>query len=236
MPKCEIKNIVGHASVQGLDDYDSGDEREQQIISRAIYSNGPVHSTLACIQLYPANSTASLCAPSHVYSNYSRAPDKNVLTDTLGLFSFVPKGGWFFACDPTLLRKWVFYTFFGWFVLYFQEFYVCKKLRFSRRHCLTVRPKRWPSSLKQDLNNSVQGSNFRSANGTVAQTCGGEHLADDERDRQFEFENPLSLVFVLFCFVFFFTYFSLLMKTEILSHRHRSRPPYSKKLRMLRRL
>ena len=25
-PKCEIKNITSHASAQGLDDYDSGDE------------------------------------------------------------------------------------------------------------------------------------------------------------------------------------------------------------------
>ena len=36
IPKCEIKNITGHASAQGLDDYDSGDERKQQIISRAL--------------------------------------------------------------------------------------------------------------------------------------------------------------------------------------------------------
>ena len=32
IPKCEIKNITGHTSAQGLDDYDSGDEREQQMI------------------------------------------------------------------------------------------------------------------------------------------------------------------------------------------------------------
>ena len=43
IPKCEIKNITGHASPRGLDDYDSGDERELQIISRAIDHNGPVH-------------------------------------------------------------------------------------------------------------------------------------------------------------------------------------------------
>ena len=53
---------------QGLDDYDSGDEQEQQIIPRAIDSNGPVHSRHALSQLYPANSTPSLCAPSHVYN------------------------------------------------------------------------------------------------------------------------------------------------------------------------
>ena len=67
--KCEIKNITGHASAQGLDaDYDSGDEREQQIISRAIDNTGPVPSRHALSQLYPANSTASSCAPGHVYN------------------------------------------------------------------------------------------------------------------------------------------------------------------------
>ena len=68
MPKCEIKNITGHASVQGHDDYDSGDEREQQIISQAIDNIGPVPLRSALSQLYPANSTASLCAPGHVYN------------------------------------------------------------------------------------------------------------------------------------------------------------------------
>ena len=69
IPKSEIKNITGHASAQGLDDYDSGDEREQQIISRAIDCNrGPVHSRRALNHLYSANSTPSLCAPGHVYN------------------------------------------------------------------------------------------------------------------------------------------------------------------------
>ena len=36
IPRCEIKNITGHAPAQGLDDCDSGDEREKQIITRAI--------------------------------------------------------------------------------------------------------------------------------------------------------------------------------------------------------
>jgi len=63
IPKCEIKNITGHASANGLDDYDSGDEREQQIISRAIDNTVPVPSRDALSQLYPANSTASWCAP-----------------------------------------------------------------------------------------------------------------------------------------------------------------------------
>ena len=37
---------------------------------------------------------------------------KNVLTDMLGVFSFVLKGGRLVACDPTLIRKQVFYKFF----------------------------------------------------------------------------------------------------------------------------
>ena len=64
--KCEIKNIVSHVSAQGFDDYNSGDEREQQIISRAIDSNGPVCSRRALSKLYFANSSASLCGPGHV--------------------------------------------------------------------------------------------------------------------------------------------------------------------------
>jgi hypothetical protein len=36
MPKCEIKNITGHKSEQGLDAYDSGDEREQLMLSNII--------------------------------------------------------------------------------------------------------------------------------------------------------------------------------------------------------
>ena len=70
IPKREIKNITGHASAQGRNDYDSGEEREQKIISRAIDNTGPVPSRSALSQLYPANSTASLCAPGHV-NNFS---------------------------------------------------------------------------------------------------------------------------------------------------------------------
>ena len=33
-----------------------------------------------------------------------------------------------------------------------------------------------PSSLKRDVNNSIQGSNTKSANGSVAQTIGGAHI------------------------------------------------------------
>ena len=37
--------------------------------------------------------------------NCSGQKRPNVLTDILGLFSFLPKRGWFFACDRTVLRK-----------------------------------------------------------------------------------------------------------------------------------
>ena len=45
IPKCEIKNIMGHNSEQGLDDYDSGDENEQRIMSNII-DNAKSASTL----------------------------------------------------------------------------------------------------------------------------------------------------------------------------------------------
>ena len=52
IPKCEIKNITGHTSAQSLDDNDSGDEREQQMISNIIDNSGPatssIESTLSC--------------------------------------------------------------------------------------------------------------------------------------------------------------------------------------------
>jgi len=67
IPKCQKKNITGYASAKGLEDYDSRDEREQQIISRATDNTGPVPSRGALSQLYPANSTASSCAPVDVY-------------------------------------------------------------------------------------------------------------------------------------------------------------------------
>ena len=70
VPKCEIKNITGHTSTQGLDDYDSGDEREQQMISRIIDNSGRATSRGILSQLYPANSstTTLACAPGHVYN------------------------------------------------------------------------------------------------------------------------------------------------------------------------
>ena len=68
IPKCEIKNITGHTSAQGLDDYDSGDEREQQIISNIIDNSGPATSRGVLSQLYPARPSAfPSSAPGHVY-------------------------------------------------------------------------------------------------------------------------------------------------------------------------
>ena len=62
VPKCEIKNITGHTTAQGLDDYDSGDEREQQVISNIIDNGRPSSSRGVLSQLYPVNSLA-LTAP-----------------------------------------------------------------------------------------------------------------------------------------------------------------------------
>ena len=74
------------------------------------------------------------------------------------------------------------------------------------------------SSLKRDVNNFVQGSDAKSANGMVAQTSGGAHL---QRIISVTVSSSLRNHRLI---LFFFTYFSLLMRTEILSHRRRSRP------------
>ena len=58
VPKCEIKNIKGHTSAQGLDDSDSGDEGEQQMNSNIIDNSGPATSRGVLSQLYPARSSA----------------------------------------------------------------------------------------------------------------------------------------------------------------------------------
>ena len=65
---------------------------------------------------------------------------------------------------------------------------------------MIVRSERRLSSLKRDVNISTQGSTPKSANGMVAQMRWRTPLADDEHERQFEFNNPLSLVFVVFLF------------------------------------
>ena len=40
IPKCEIKNITGHNFEEGLDDYDSGDENEQRMMSNIVDNAG----------------------------------------------------------------------------------------------------------------------------------------------------------------------------------------------------
>ena len=60
-PKCEIKSITGHSSEQGLDDYDSGDENEQRIMSNIIDN-----ATNARQVLQPLSSVQT--APSQVYN------------------------------------------------------------------------------------------------------------------------------------------------------------------------
>ena len=61
IPKCEIKNITGHSSERGLDDYDSGDENEQRIMSNIIDN-----ATNARQVLQPLSSVQT--APSQVYN------------------------------------------------------------------------------------------------------------------------------------------------------------------------
>ena len=62
-------HMTGHTSAQGLDDYDSGDERDQQMISNIIDNSGPATSRGVSSQLYPARSSAfTSSAPGHVYN------------------------------------------------------------------------------------------------------------------------------------------------------------------------
>ena len=82
IPKCEIKNITGHTSDQGLDDYDSGDEREQQMISNIIDNSGPATSRGVLSQLYPARSSAfPSSAPGHVYNFNNCSVTLNIAGD-----------------------------------------------------------------------------------------------------------------------------------------------------------
>ena len=88
-----------------------------------------------------------------------------------------------------------------------------------------------PSSLKRDVNNSIQSSNSLSANGTVAQSSGSENLW---RTMSLTVSSTPRVRKDWFLFFFFLlTYLSLLTKTEILSCRRRSRPSSSKKLRFI---
>ena len=78
IPKCDIKNITE----QGLDDYDSGDEREQQMISNIIDNSGPATSRGILSQLYPARSSAfPSSAPGHVYNFNNCSVTLNIAGD-----------------------------------------------------------------------------------------------------------------------------------------------------------
>ena len=79
IPKCEIKNITGHTSAQVLDNYDSGDGREQQMISN---TGGPATSRGVLSQLYPARSSAfPSSAPGHVYNINNCSVTLNIAGD-----------------------------------------------------------------------------------------------------------------------------------------------------------
>ena len=52
VPKCEMKNISGHKSEQGLYAYDSGDEREQRVLSNIIDCS-TVSTSKTCQQILP---------------------------------------------------------------------------------------------------------------------------------------------------------------------------------------
>ena len=83
MPKCEIKNITGHTSAQSLDDYYSGDEREQQMILNIIDNSSPATSSRGVLsQLYPARPSAfPSSAPGHVYNFNNCSVTLNIAGD-----------------------------------------------------------------------------------------------------------------------------------------------------------
>ena len=82
IPKHELKNITGHTSAEGLDDYDSGDERAQQMISNIIDNSGPSTSRGVLSQLCPARSSAfPSSAPGHVYNFNNCSVTLNIAGD-----------------------------------------------------------------------------------------------------------------------------------------------------------
>ena len=68
LPKCEIKNITGHNFEQGLDDYDSGDENEQKIMSNIIDNAKPASTSRQVLHPLSSVQTQSRSASSHVYN------------------------------------------------------------------------------------------------------------------------------------------------------------------------
>lgn len=84
VPKSEIKNITGHTTEQGLDDYDSGDEREQHAISNIIdftrASPRKVLSKLQPNQLF----TATTPVPAHQHEVVYNFNNCNVTLNVAG--------------------------------------------------------------------------------------------------------------------------------------------------------
>lgn len=91
IPKCEIQNITGHSSEQGLDDYDSGDENEQRVMSNII-DNATIMTTCATptarqvLQPLSSVQTQASAAPGQVY-NFSHC---NVTLNIAGSHSSQP--------------------------------------------------------------------------------------------------------------------------------------------------
>ena len=72
----------GHTSAQGLDDYDSGYEREQQMTSNIIHNSGSDASRGVLSQFYPARSSAfPSSAPGHVYNFNNCSVTLNIAGD-----------------------------------------------------------------------------------------------------------------------------------------------------------
>ena len=109
IPKREIKNITGHSSAQGLDDYDSGDEREQQMISNIIGNSGPATSRGVLSQLYHARSSAfSSSVPGHVYNFNNCRVTLNIAGDNSAQKSSSIKGGKYEIQKPSTCRATLF--------------------------------------------------------------------------------------------------------------------------------
>ena len=113
IPKCEIKNITGHTATQGLDGYDSGDEREQQLISNIIDNSGPATSRGVFGQLYSGRSSAfPSSAPSHVYNFNNYSVTLNIAGDNSTQKTGAPNGNFQEnICSEDDLRTRIFGTF-----------------------------------------------------------------------------------------------------------------------------
>ena len=92
--KCEIKNITGHNSEQGLDDYDSGDENEMKIMSNIIDNANSAASTSGQV-LHPLSSvqTQFRSASSHV-CNFSHCNVMLKIAENHSLQSSLSESKW----------------------------------------------------------------------------------------------------------------------------------------------